>query len=106
MLTMVSLVFGLDEDTEEVFETGYEFLLRSKSAFFQSCIATPYPGTPIFEKMKSENRILTDDWRKYDATKVVIAPKNLSSEKLLKNSNQLQKKYTAIILSSAVLYQI
>lgn len=31
---MVSLVFGLDEDTEEVFETGYEFLLRSKSAFF------------------------------------------------------------------------
>jgi len=56
--------------------------------------------------MKSKNRILTDDWRKFDATKVIIAPKNLSSEKLLKNSNQLQKKYTAIILLSAVLYQI
>jgi radical SAM superfamily enzyme YgiQ (UPF0313 family) len=92
ILTMASLVFGLDSDTEEVFETAYEFLHRSKSAFFQSCIATPYPGTPIFEKMKNENRILTDDWRKFDATKVVITPKNYSSEKLLECSNDLQKK--------------
>jgi radical SAM superfamily enzyme YgiQ (UPF0313 family) len=92
IMTMASLVFGLDNDTEEVFETGYEFLHRSKSAFFQSCIATPYPGTPIFEKMKSENRILTDDWRKFDATKVVITPKNYSSEKLLERSNDLQKQ--------------
>ncbi len=92
ILTMASLVFGLDNDTEEVFETGYEFLHRSKAAFFQSCIATPYPGTPIFEKMKGENRILTDDWRKYDATKVVITPKNYSSEKLLEGSNKLQRK--------------
>jgi radical SAM superfamily enzyme YgiQ (UPF0313 family) len=92
ILTMASLVFGLDDDTEEVFESGYEFLHRSKSAFFQSCFATPYPGTPIFEKMKSENRILTDDWRKFDATKVVITPKNFSSEKLLECSSSLQKK--------------
>jgi radical SAM superfamily enzyme YgiQ (UPF0313 family) len=92
ILTMASLVFGLDNDTEEVFETAYEFLSRSKTAFFQSCIATPYPGTPIFQTMKKENRILTDDWRNFDATKVVIDPKNFSSEKLLASSNDLQKK--------------
>lgn len=91
ILTMASLVFGLDDDTEEVFETAYEFLSKSKAAFFQSCIATPYPGTPIYEKMKSENRILSDDWRNFDATKVVITPKNYSSEKLLECSNDLQK---------------
>ena len=92
ILTMASLVFGLDSDTDDVFETAHEFLYKAKAAFFQSCIVTPYPGTPIFEKMRSENRILTDDWRKFDATKVVITPKNYSPEKLLESSNELQKK--------------
>lgn len=92
ILTMASLVFGLDNDSKEVFSTAYEFLTRSKAAFFQSCLATPYPGTPIFEKMKSENRILTDDWRKYDATKVIVRPKNFSPEELLEGSNNLQQK--------------
>jgi radical SAM superfamily enzyme YgiQ (UPF0313 family) len=89
--TMASLIFGLDSDTEEVFETGLEFLTRSKAAFFQACIATPYPGTPVFEKLKSEGRILTDDWRKFDATKVIISPKNFSPEVLLNSANDVQK---------------
>ena len=104
ILTMASLVFGLDNDTEDVFDTAYEFLHRSKAAFFQSCIATPYPGTPIFEQMRNENRILTDDWRKFDATKVVITPKNYSSEKLLTCSNDMQKQVysNASIFSRAI----
>lgn len=92
ILTMASLIFGLDNDTEQVFEAGYEFLIRSKTAFFQSCVMTPYPGTPVFEKLRAENRILTDDWSKFDATKVVIQPKNFSPEYLLESANKLQEK--------------
>jgi radical SAM superfamily enzyme YgiQ (UPF0313 family) len=91
ILTMASLIFGLDNDTEEVFDAAYEFLIRSKTAFFQSCIVTPYPGTPVFERMRAEGRILTDDWSKFDATKVIIKPKNFSPETLLKSANELQK---------------
>lgn len=90
--TMASLIFGLDSDTEDVFDTGLEFLSRSKAAFFQACIATPYPGTPVFEKLKSEGRILTDDWRKFDATKVIISPHNFTPEVLLSSSNKVQKE--------------
>lgn len=92
ILTMASLIFGLDADTDEVFETGLEFLTKSKAAFFQSCYATPYPGTPLFEKLKNEGRILTDDWKKFDSTKVIISPNNFSPEKLLERANKVQKE--------------
>lgn len=90
ILTMASLIFGLDNDTEDVFEAGLNFINSSRTAFFQSCVVTPYPGTPVFERMRSEGRILTDDWSKYDATKVIIRPKNFSSELLLEKSNKIQ----------------
>jgi radical SAM superfamily enzyme YgiQ (UPF0313 family) len=92
IMTMSSLIFGIDNDTLDVFDTGLEFIERSKTAFYQSCIATPYPGTPVYERLKKEGRILTDDWRNYDATKVIIEPTNFSSETLLEESNRLQKK--------------
>jgi len=91
IMTMASLVFGLDTDTEEVFDLSHEFLTKAQVAFFQACILTPYPGTPVFENLKNEGRILTDDWRKYDATKVLISPKNITPEKLLNGYQRLRK---------------
>ncbi len=54
ILVMASLVFGLDTDTEDVFNISHEFLTKSKPAFFQACVMTPYPGTPVFDQLKSE----------------------------------------------------
>ncbi len=90
ILTMASLIFGLDSDDEDTFKYGHEFLTRSKAAFFQSCVATPYPGTPVFDKLLSEGRILTDDWSKFDTTKVNIQPLNFSPERLLEGCNDIQ----------------
>ena len=41
-------------------------------------INTPFPGTPFYEQMKKENRIIENDWSKYDLHHVVIKPKNMS----------------------------
>ncbi len=90
IMTMASLIFGLDSDTSEVFDVAHDFLTRSKSAFFQACVMTPYPGTPVFSKLKSEGRILTDDWTRYDASKVIIRPENLSPEELLDGYNKMK----------------
>jgi radical SAM superfamily enzyme YgiQ (UPF0313 family) len=90
ILTMASLIFGLDSDTQEVFDLGYEFLSKSKAAFFQACAMTPYPGTPVFEKLKNEGRILTDDWSKFDATKVIVSPKNMTPEMMLKSFDHIK----------------
>jgi hypothetical protein len=45
-------------------------------------IATPYPDTAFYWKMKSEGRILTEDWDLYDTRHVTFRPKQLSEEEL------------------------
>jgi len=89
ILTMASFVFGLDDDTEKVFDNTYRFIKKAKPAFLQACSLTPYPGTEVFTRMKQENRILTDDWSQFDAKKVIISPKSMTAD-------QLQKGYTQI----------
>ena len=91
ILTMVSLIFGLDSDTEEVFDVTHDFLLKSKPAFLQACLVTPYPGTKVFDTLKSEGRILTDDWSKFDTKKVVVSPRNISIEKLEQGYDEIRK---------------
>jgi hypothetical protein len=44
---------------------------------------TPFPGTPIFNRLENEGRILTKDWSKYTLKNVVFKPKNMSSDELL-----------------------
>ncbi|MFB6340364.1 B12-binding domain-containing radical SAM protein [Saccharicrinis sp. FJH62] len=89
IMTMASFVFGLDIDDKQVFENTWNFIKRAKPAFLQACVLTPYPGTEVFNRMKQENRILTDDWRQFDAKKVIVSPKNMSPE-------ELQYGYTSI----------
>ncbi len=90
ILTMASFVFGLDDDNSQVFENTYNFIKKAKPAFLQACALTPYPGTQVFERMRQENRILTDDWSQFDAKKVIISPKNMSSEELQKGYTQIK----------------
>jgi hypothetical protein len=52
---------------------------------------TPYPGTQVFEQLKAEGRILSDDWSKYDTKKVVISPKNISAEQLEKGYSDIRE---------------
>jgi len=107
ILTMASLVFGLDSDTEAVFDVTHDFLLKSKPAFLQACLMTPYPGTQVFEQLNSEGRILTDDWSKYDTKKVVISPKNISAKRLEQYYEEIRKStYTMSSIFSRALPHI
>ena len=90
IMTMASLIFGLDSDTPKVFDVAHDFLTRSKVGFFQACVMTPYLGTPVFNKLRSQGRILTDDWNRFDASKVIIRPENISPEELLNGYDKIK----------------
>jgi len=77
-----SVIFGLDEDTPDVFERTIEFLLRNSVPSISPCILTPYPGTRLFERLKREGRILHTNWSYYDHTTVCYQPKNMDPEEL------------------------
>ena len=90
ILTMASFVFGLDDDSNQVFDNTWQFIRKAKPAFLQACSLTPYPGTEVFTRMKQENRILTDDWSQFDAKKVIISPKSMTSEELQAGYTQIK----------------
>jgi len=77
-----SLIFGLDEESPCVFERTLDFLLRNSVPSISPCILTPYPGTPLFERLMRERRILHTNWSYYDHTTVCYQPKNMEPEEL------------------------
>ena len=47
-------------------------------------ILTPLPGTPVYEKLRDEGRLISQDWSYYDAHHVVFEPKGMSVLQLQK----------------------
>ncbi|MDT3776882.1 radical SAM protein [Nitrospira sp. MA-1] len=76
------LVFGFDNDDESVFETAVEFLTRNKVELAYFNVLTPLPGTALFERFKQEDRLIDQDWSKYDGKHVVFTPKRMTAEQL------------------------
>ncbi|MDR2736675.1 MAG: B12-binding domain-containing radical SAM protein [Gracilibacteraceae bacterium] len=78
------IVFGFDCDTPDVFDETLAFLRENGIAQATFNMLTPYPGTPLFDRLKGEGRILTEDWSKYNSrTDVVFRPRQMSPEELL-----------------------
>ncbi len=80
---LVMVIFGFDEDTRESIEETVAFLNKCKVGTALFCILTPLPGTDLYDEMKRENRILHQDWNKYDMTHVVFKTKVMTSKELL-----------------------
>ena len=77
-----SFVFGLDGDNQEVFQKTVAWAIEMGIITATFHIATPYPDTVFYRKMKSAGRILTDNWDLYDTRHVTFRPKQLSEEEL------------------------
>lgn len=77
-----AFIFGLDGDDPSIFRRTVEFAQRAKLALAQFGILTPFPGTRLYEEMKSQGRILVRDWSKYTISNVVFAPVGISKEAL------------------------
>jgi radical SAM superfamily enzyme YgiQ (UPF0313 family) len=78
------VVFGFDHDTPRIFEDTLDFLEETAVQNATFNILTPFPGTPLFQRLESEGRILTRDWRCYNSrSEVVYQPKRMSRAELL-----------------------
>jgi radical SAM superfamily enzyme YgiQ (UPF0313 family) len=88
-----TFIFGFDTDTIDTFDKTDEFVKKNEIEFPEALILTPYPGTPIYDKLTKEKRILTKDWSKYDLRHVVFQPKNMTPEQLLNYNIELFKKW-------------
>ncbi len=78
-----SFIFGWDTDTKDVFKTTVDFVLDTDIDMPVFFPLTPFPGTDVYESFKSQGRILTDDWSKYNWNTCVYKPKNMTAQELL-----------------------
>jgi radical SAM superfamily enzyme YgiQ (UPF0313 family) len=89
MAIIGSFIFGFDTDTKEVFDETLKMIRDLKIDLADFCILTPFPGTPLFDKLEKEDRIFEKDWSKYTMRNVVFKPKNLTPEELLEGVKRM-----------------
>lgn len=75
-------MLGFDHDREDVFEKTVKWVEENRLECATFHIMTPYPGTPLFRQMESEDRLLHTDWSKCDTANVVFRPKHMTAEQL------------------------
>ena len=77
-----SFVLGFDHDRPGVFAQTVDWIERNRLECATFHILTPYPGTPLFEQMQAEGRILHRDWTRYDTGHVVFQPRQMTVDQL------------------------
>ncbi|MEI6060477.1 MAG: radical SAM protein [Bacteroidota bacterium] len=102
-----AFIFGMDSDSVHSLRERADYILKSSVDAWQTTILTPLPGTGLYERLKSENRILhtnyPEDWSRYDFTEPLILPKLMSNSEL---SDTMREVWTRIYNRKTVRKQL
>ena len=82
VMVNASFVFGMDEDDEGVFQRTVDWALHQGIETATFHILTPYPGTALHARMKTQGRITSWNWDRYDTRHAVYQPLKMSAEAL------------------------
>jgi radical SAM superfamily enzyme YgiQ (UPF0313 family) len=82
IMVSTEMIIGTDFDTEDSIKKTLHFVNRNRIPIPRFYILTPVPGTDLFKKFKTENRLLTEDLEKFDGSQCVYKPYKISPEKL------------------------
>ena len=95
-----AFIFGLDDDDISVFERTLEFAMDAKLDVAQFNWLTPYPGTPIYDRLKTENRLMHTEWWSKGSglgtetgEAVVYHPKMMSADELRAGSRWVRRNF-------------
>jgi radical SAM superfamily enzyme YgiQ (UPF0313 family) len=84
--TWAAFTLGYDEDTRESIQATLEFAIRHKFAFAAFNILMPYPGTPFYDQLNREKRLLYNgQWWLHDQYRfnhAAFVPKHMTPEEL------------------------
>ena len=100
--TVASFVFGIPGETWEDAMQTIKFAKKLNPDYVQFSIATPFPGTELYQIAKREGLLLTEDWSKYTVLKPVMRTKELSVEQL---QRLIKKAYFSFYLRPSVVFR-
>lgn len=76
-------IFGLDGDTPDVFDDVLQFVRDSGLYEVQITFLTPFPGTPLYERLRRERRLIREKaWELCTLFDINVRPKNMTVAEL------------------------
>ena len=88
-----SVIFGFDTDELGIFDDTFDFLMRCRVHSTTLNILTPYPGTALYESLKREGRLFTEDWTHYNHTTVVFQPARMTPRELAEGQHNVRLRF-------------
>ena len=91
-----TFVFGYDSDTKDDFKRTVDFAKEHKLALAAFNHLIPFPGTPLYSRLKEEGRLHHDKWwlePDYRFGDVAFTPKNMTPDELAENCFEARKDF-------------
>jgi len=86
-------VFGSEEDHFQVIRDTVKVSRQLDLDSLQYLILTPVPGTPFYQEMEAQNRIICRDWSQYDGHNTVFQPRQFTPYELQLETTRAMKKF-------------
>jgi len=106
MQTWAAFTLGYDHDTYDTIMATCDFAMQNRFTFSAFNILMPYPNTPLYRKLKAENRLLFDDkwWLhpEYRFNQAAYKPALISADELTDACHEARKRYNT---PQALLYR-
>jgi radical SAM superfamily enzyme YgiQ (UPF0313 family) len=96
ILFHASIVFGFDDDDLSIFDQTLQFLMETRIASATFNILTPYPGTEVYDRLKAEGRLFTEDWSDYDHCTPTFVPRLMSVDQLVEGYNHVKRNFLSL----------
>ena len=93
LAVVAAFVFGLDQDGTDVFERSLDVVKKGGANLVNFSALVPYPGTPIFNRLKREGRLTEWDWSKYISPQVCFEPRKMTPDELRDGIFEAQRAF-------------
>jgi radical SAM superfamily enzyme YgiQ (UPF0313 family) len=83
-------ILGLDDHGPEIFDQIYRYVNDLRLHEVQITIQTAFPGTPLYERLKKQGRIIKDNaWEKCTLFDINYLPEKMTTDELSKGFREL-----------------
>lgn len=92
----ITFVFGYDHDTSASFFESVQFARRHRFFIAAFNHLTPFPGTPLYARLKQDKRLLYDSWwldETYSYNKIPFQPVHLEPDELQRRCVEARREF-------------
>jgi anaerobic magnesium-protoporphyrin IX monomethyl ester cyclase len=93
ILVAISVIIGYPGENEKTVQETVEFIRKSEPDYVYVCVPTPYPGTELYDIIKSLGWKMSTDWNGYDEQTPLFENPNLPPERIRAIRREFYNRY-------------